>query len=758
MTRGPEHANKVLHEPCCMVLDEGQDKYSMVSPFYVVGANENPIGCSNNTNISESKRADQNLLEVSSGTTESQINIDIKPTENILCKESTTRLPKGSNPYGDGVLILGCRRRIQSTAKVGQHNYSTRTTAANLIDGTAILSKLKELENGKFTGLYKVLASEEILLRAYRNIKSVPGNMTSGADNTTLDGISMDFFKELIQKLKDESFIFKPVRREYIPKKNGKLRPLGIPSPRDKIVQEGMRILIEIVFERIFCDTSHGFRPNRGCHTALKQTTTWQGFTWCIEGDIKSFFDNVDHHILERLLKERIEDQQFIDLYWKLVRAGYVEKGISFDSPAGVPQGGIVSPILSNIYLHELDKYMEKYIEQTNRSAYRNISKVNPKIVKYSNQLSKLGAEYHNSKDPNILKEIKAVRTERNSIPSRIRTGIRIQYTRYADDWIIGMIGPKELAIALKNDITEFLDRELKIELSPEKTKISHFGEDQIKFLGTYLTIPKPKHSKIVVRERAEGKIFSRANHTRMNYLMPTNSIIGKLAEAGFLRDYGPGKPLVTNAITKWIFLDHRSILLRYNAVANGLLNYYSFVDNFSDFHTIINYILRHSCAKTLSRKLRLNGRKDVFEKFGPKLSSPAEGKLKAINFKMLDSYVKTRKFNAETIWIDPLEILKWKLESHFGLAESCYVCGAEEKIEMHHVKHLRKGFDERQKGFTKLMSALNRKQIPVCQPCHKKIHLGEYNGMSLKDLKAKRASNSLKVQVIEDKPKISSE
>nr|AYE93200.1 hypothetical protein C0995_000022 [Termitomyces sp.] len=734
MTRGPEHANKAQDGSSYMTLDLEQDKPSMDLPFYVNGAPENPTGCSNNAYMIGSGKTGQNFPEATPITLRPQVNINIDPKESIPCKESTTRFPKGSNSYGDGVPIVGYGHRTQPLSKVGQLNYSTG--AAAVADGTVNLLKLIQLENGKFTGLYKTLATSEILIQAYHKIKSKPGNMTPGSDNETLDGFSLEIVETMVQSLKDETFQFKPVRREHIPKKNGRMRPLGVPSPRDKIVQEAMKSLLEAIYEPIFCNTSHGFRPSRGCHSALKQASTWNGFTWCIEGDIKGFFDNVDHKILETLLCRRIQDQQFIDLYWKLVKAGYVEKGVSFDSPLGVPQGGIVSPILSNIYLHELDIWMEDWIKHNSTDSAKGISKVNPIMVKYSNKLSELAVKYRLDKTPETLREIRALRTERNKIPSRIRTGVRVKYVRYADDWIVGIIGPEALAVSLKEKIASFLDQELKISLSPEKTKISHFGEEPIKFLGTYLSIPKVTHKKVVTRLTAKGKILVRANQVRMNFKLPTQEILEKLANEGFLRDYKKGGKLIPNAITKWIFLDHRSIILKYNAIANGLLNFYSFVDNLFEFHTIINFILRHSCAKTLARKLNLNGRKAVFEKFGPDLTTPAAGILKPLKFTKLESYKKTRNFQTSTKWSDPFEVLNWRLTTHSSLDEPCWICGSELNIEMHHVKHLRKGIDPKQKGFTNLMASLNRKQIPVCHPCHRKIHLGEYNGIALKDLK----------------------
>lgn len=236
-----------------------------------------------------------------------------------------------------------------------------------------------------------------------------------------------------------------------------------------------------------------------------------------VEGDIKGFFDNVDHHVLIRILEKNIKDQRFFDLLWKLFRAGYIDEGVKYNTFSGVPQGGIVSPILSNIYLNEFDSFVMNLIEEYSTKKY--ISKVNPSIVKYSVKLSQLNDEYQDNKDKDILKEIKEVREERNTIPSRIRTGTRVRYVRYADDWLIGIIGDKSLATQIKGMCKEYLINELKIELSDEKTKITNVSKDYVRFLGVDIIRNTSEESKIVQRIVKGRMIKSRINNSRLHFL-----------------------------------------------------------------------------------------------------------------------------------------------------------------------------------------------------------------------------------------------
>lgn len=660
------------------------------------------------------------------------------PKRNIIYQESTTRLPKGSNPYGNGGLILGYSPRMQAITKVIQPSRSFMVDAGN---GTTNEMKLVS-EDKKFVNLYQLICEKDLLIEAYKNIRGNSGGMTPGVDQKTFDGINEEYFNKLIDELKTEKFKFTSVKRVYIPKANGKTRPLGIPTSRDKIVQEAIKILLEVIFEGKFHDVSHGFRPKRSCHTALNQVSKWNGTTWMVEGDIKGFFDNVDHHILIDILGRTIRDQRFFDLMWKLFRAGYIDEGIKYSTFTGVPQGGVVSPILSNIYLNEFDSFVLTLIDKYS-SKEKLISKTNPAMMKYSTKLALLNEKYQMDKREETLKEIIALRAERNALPSRIRTGTRVRYVRYADDWLIGIIGGKNLALQIKEECKNFLRDKLNIELSDEKTKITNITSESVRFLGVDIE-KRVSDEKKIVQKIIQGRLVkSRINSVRLHFFMPVEHILKKLFDAGYIKKYvtrdGVSK-LMPNAITKWIFLDHRSIITRYNAVIRGLINYYAFVDNKYSFNSIVNLYLHHSCAKTIARKLNLPNRAQAFSKFGRFLEAPGTGKLKPIGLFTLDSFKKSTSLlsRATTNPVDPFAVTNWSLRSQINFFEPCWVCGEPNDVEMHHVKHIRKG-GIRSTGFTALMSNLNRKQIPVCRTCHSRIHKGLYNDIKLKDLHKSR-------------------
>ena len=662
-----------------------------------------------------------------------------EPKTNNTNGESIKGFPKGSNSYGNGVLILGNRKGSHLITKVGQRSLSTSAIAVKdprYLNGGDLLLKMK-VRNGKYYGLYKLICDEDVLFGAYHSMKSNPGNMTPGVDDQTLDGMSKSQISRLASDLRREIFQFKPSKRVWIPKTNGKMRPLGIPSPVDKIVQKAMAILLQLIYEPEFSKFSHGFRPKRGCHTAMRQISQWSGTQWAIEGDIKGFFDNVDHHILADLLQKRIGDQQFIDLYWKLVKAGYVEEGVKRDSLLGVPQGGIVSPILSNIYLHEFDKYVETLINKFSSTA-KDITKSNPVYDKFTRRIQYLRDKYPipQQRSLEVLEEIETLKDSRRKVPSRLPNGTRVRYVRYADDWVVGIYGPGSFANEIKSLLATFLTQELKLELSNEKTKITNLWNDKASFLGFYFMVYKPKESKFTVYQKDGHIRRAKIGHNRIWLLVPVDKILSKLSINGFLKNYKPKSKIIPNAKTNWIFLDQHSILSRYNTMIRGLLNYYSVANNRYIFHLIVNFILRHSCAKTLARKFNLRSRAKVFAKFGKNLTinNPKMSFLKEPHYR------RATKWPAHTNLSNPFDVLNWQLRTQNNFWEPCLICGSTQDIEMHHVKHIRKSNKVNQ-GFTKIMSSLNRKQVPVCQLCHVKIHKGEYDGIGIKELMKNKRS-----------------
>jgi len=294
----------------------------------------------------------------------------------------------------------------------------------------SILSK-KSKENKEFIfdRLYRNLFNPDFYITAYGKIYAKEGNMTAGIDGKTIDGFNYDIINDIIEKMKSETYYPIPVRRTYIPKKNGKLRPLGIPSFIDKLVQEVVRQILESIYEPIFLETSHGFRPNKSCHTALYQIKNrYKGTNWVIEGDIKGFFDNIDHDVLISLLGKKITDGRLLELIKRFLKAGYFEFNQVKGSLSGTPQGGIISPILANIYLHELDKYMESLKEQY--STYQNKRKYNPA---YS-QLEKARHNARRRGDNKTAKEILKQMYTLRSLDPMDPDYIRVKYTRYADD------------------------------------------------------------------------------------------------------------------------------------------------------------------------------------------------------------------------------------------------------------------------------------------------------------------------------------
>lgn len=585
----------------------------------------------------------------------------------------------------------------------------------------------------KFKNLYRNLYNPHFFLKAYGKIAHNPGNMTPGSDDKTIDGMSLERIEKIINSLRDESYKPNPAKRKYINKKNDptKKRPLGIPSFDDKLVQEVCRMILESIFEPAYKDTSHGFRPNRSCHTAIEHIDkNFNGSKWFIEGDIKGFFDNIDHHILVNLIRKRVEDEKFIRLIWKFLKAGYLEDWIYHKTYSGTPQGGIISPILANVYLNELDRYIEEYQTCFNKGKRRKASREYNRLTSEKRtRIARL--KRINDKDSDLrknqIKLIKETTQNLRKVPSQEsfdENYKKIVYVRYADDFLIGVIGSKKDAIQIKTDIKNFLEEKLRLELSEQKTLITHASKDA-KFLGFGIRVRNQNES---ITTNAKG-IKKRSSNGRMNISVPSGVIRDKLLELKAIKINPDG---AYNSIhrKRLLSLTPLEIINIYNAEIRGLYNYYKYATNVSSHLHNFHHMMEYSLYKTLGAKFKKSIKKiierfSVNGRFGIEYNTK-EGKRIAFLIEKsypfdkqsvrkktdIDNYPNTFTFTART-----------SLEERL-MAGECEWCGASNvPLEIHHVRKLKdlKG----KKKWEINMIARRRKTLALCIPCHVNLHAG---------------------------------
>jgi group II intron reverse transcriptase/maturase len=562
------------------------------------------------------------------------------------------------------------------------------------------------------TQLYRQMFNRELYLTAYGNIYSNQGAMTPGANEETADGMSEEKIEQIIGLMRNERYRFSPARRIYIPKKNGRLRPLGLPSWSDKLAGEVVRLLLEAIYEPQFSRWSHGFRRNRGCHTALRDIqNTWTGTTWFIEGDISDCFGSLDHEILLRILAEKIHDQRFLRLIRNMLKAGYLEDWEYRDSLSGCPQGGVVSPILSNVYLDKLDKFAEQeLIPQYTRGTRR---KCNPEYDRIQYQRARARKRGDRAAARDLEKQLRSLPASDPMDPGYRR----LKYTRYADDHILGFIGPKAEAEEIKAKLAKFLRETLGLELNQQKTLITHARSQHARFLGYDITVQHSRDKITGGRRTVNGTIALR---------VPRDVIKAQIA-----RYRRRGKPSHRPRLQN---LDDYDIVRKYGAEYAGVVNYYLLARDVYRL-TTLRWNAESSMLRTLARKHRSSAAKMA-----------ARHKAKIETSDGLRTCFEARKhregkkdlvarFGGIILRQDrravirdpapaPAAYPRKELVKRLRTRE-CELCETGTTVTVHQVTGLKTLGQPGpgQPAWAALMAKMRRKTLIVCAPCHDWIH-----------------------------------
>ena len=556
--------------------------------------------------------------------------------------------------------------------------------------------------------IYRLLYNPELYLLAYGRIYSNKGAMTPGVNGETADGMSVEKIERIIDALRHERYRFSPVRRVYIPKKNGKLRPLGMPTWSDKLVGEVVRLILEAYYEPQFSDLSHGFRPRRGCHTALRDVAeTWTGTTWFIEGDISDCFGSLDHEIMVDILAEKIHDNRFLRLVRNMLQAGYLEDWIWGATLSGAPQGGVVSPILSNVYLHKLDYFVERILIPHYTRGERRAS--NPAYKRIASAIER--ARKHGDRE-----KVRELRKRQRLLPSldpKDPGYRRLRYVRYADDALLGFAGPKAEAEEIKSRLAVFLRDDLKLELNEDKTLLTHARTGAASFLGYEVTV---WHSK--TRPRVNGTVRLR---------VPPTVIKAKCAPY-----FQHGKP---ERRTGLLNFDDALIISTYGAEYRGIVQYYLLAGDVWRLNRL-EWAAKTSMLKTLAAKQRSrvshmarkyqatvdtpHGKRNCFEAVTERPGrKPLIARFGGIPLK------RQKKAVIDDRPAVPAPARK-ELVTRLR-AGRCEWCQRHAAVEVHQVRKLadltRPG--RPQPAWAQRMARMRRKTLIVCVPCHQAIHAG---------------------------------
>jgi group II intron reverse transcriptase/maturase len=567
--------------------------------------------------------------------------------------------------------------------------------------------------------LYRQMFNPQLYLLAYGRIYANEGAMTPGASQETVDGMSLGKIGRIIEAMRHERYRFHPVRRVMIPKKNGTRRPLGLPTWSDKLVGEVVRLLLEAYFEPRFSDRSHGFRPGRGCHTALREVAnTWTGTTWFIEGDVSDCFGSLDHEVMLATLAEHIHDNRFLRLVRGMLTAGYLEDWTWHQTLSGAPQGGVASPVLSNIYLHQLDAFVETVlIPEYTRGTLR---ARNPAYRKVEQALAAARRRGDRAASAALVKQLHSLPSQDPDDPGYRR----LRYCRYADDTLLGFAGPKAEAEEIKQRLAAFLREELKLTLSQDKTLITHARTGAARFLGYQISVARTDR-----RTRRPSRTDRRNRRSRNGtvVLRVPPSVI-KAKTALYL---ARGRPACRNPLLRE---DDYTIVAKYGAEYRGIVQYYLLAGDVQRLHRL-RWVMETSMLKTLARKHRSSVSKiaakhkvKIMTAYGPRTCFQATLARDSRN-PLVARFggIPLRRHKTATLLDRQPHRPLYPHKQLIGrlLKGRCEICASTDTTQVHHVRKLADlaAAGPAQPHWTKIMTDKRRKTLIVCDACHDHIH-----------------------------------
>jgi group II intron reverse transcriptase/maturase len=560
--------------------------------------------------------------------------------------------------------------------------------------------------------VYRHLFNPALYLKAYGKLSRNDGAMTPGVMAETVDGMALAKIHAIIEAVRSERYRWSPARRVYIPKSNGTRRPLGMPTWSDKLLQEVIRLILEAYYEPQFSDRSHGFRSGRGCHTALREIyTTWKGTAWFIEGDVSAYFDRIDHTVLLSILAARVVDNRFLRLIGNLLRAGYMEDWKLNATLSGTPQGGVVSPILANIYLDKLDRFAEDtLVPEYTRGAHR---KQNPTYEQMKFRQWYLRTRGRREEAKPLAKAMRRLPTADPHDPDYRR----LKYIRYADDFLLGLVGPKSEAEAIKRRIGEFLRDTLKLDLSEDKTLLTHASTGPARFLGYHVSTTR--------NDKLRNRWGNRSVNGQATLRIPPDVIRERCR-----RYMKRGKPVHRPELQAH---DAFSIVAQYQAEYLGVVNYYRMALNLRDLSKLA-WIMETSLTKTLAHKYRTQVT-GVYRRFRATIQTPTgrkrilrvererDGKRPLVatwgGVSLRRNPTASLNDRPPRVWNHKTELLERLL------ADTCELCGSQERVQVHHVRAVRdlqKPGRRERPAWAVQMAARRRKTLVVCQSCHLRV------------------------------------